>query len=201
MVLVGVAVLVVPVFLDGPAAPGETVTRTLVLPGQQAAEMQRKTIRVGDDPRFALPESDGPSAGDRPASSANDAPPPSMENAGARERPQPAGSPQEASSTSGGAASGQEPAPAAATATESAAAGGARLWAVQLGSFSDARNAERLAAKLREQGFPAFLSRLSTDDGALQRVRVGPQKDRESAEQVARRLADLGQRGQVVAHP
>jgi DedD protein len=60
---------------------------------------------------------------------------------------------------------------------------------------------ERLAADLRKQGFAAFLSQLSKDSGQLHRVRIGPQKDRESAEAMAERLAKAGHKGQVVPHP
>lgn len=75
------------------------------------------------------------------------------------------------------------------------------LWAVQLGSFSSQANADRLAAELRQQGFAAFLSRLETPDGELHRVRVGPQRDHDSAQAVVTRLKRAGQQGQVVPHP
>jgi DedD protein len=75
------------------------------------------------------------------------------------------------------------------------------MWAVQLGSFTNQQNAERLAADLRKQGFAAFLSQLSTASGQLHRVRIGPQKDRESAEAIAEKLAKAGHKGQVVPHP
>jgi DedD protein len=72
---------------------------------------------------------------------------------------------------------------------------------VQLGSFGSQANADKLAAELRKQGFAAFLSQLSTDSGELHRVRIGPQKDRESAEAMAERLRKAGHKGQVVPHP
>ncbi|MDH5322580.1 MAG: SPOR domain-containing protein, partial [Gammaproteobacteria bacterium] len=75
------------------------------------------------------------------------------------------------------------------------------MWAVQLGSFGSQENAEKLASELRKQGFAAFLSQLSTDSGELHRVRIGPQKDRESAEAMAERLLKAGHKGQVVPHP
>jgi len=75
------------------------------------------------------------------------------------------------------------------------------MWAVQLGSFSNKENAEKLAADLRKQGYAAFLSQLNTGEGALHRVRIGPQKDRESAEAMAVRLSKVGHKGQVVPHP
>jgi DedD protein len=75
------------------------------------------------------------------------------------------------------------------------------MWAVQLGSFGNQQNAERLAADLRKQGFAAFLSQLSTGSRRLHRVRIGPQEDRESAEAMAAKLAAAGHKGQVVPHP
>jgi DedD protein len=75
------------------------------------------------------------------------------------------------------------------------------LWAVQLGSFSDQVNAEKLAAELRKQGFFAVLSKLDTEKGRLHRVRIGPQADRAAAEAVVKKLAAAGHKGQVVPHP
>ena len=75
------------------------------------------------------------------------------------------------------------------------------MWAVQLGSFSNRANAERLAADLRNDGYAAFLSQLDTTGGELHRVRIGPQKDRDAAESVAAKLTDAGHKGQVVPHP
>ncbi len=82
-----------------------------------------------------------------------------------------------------------------------AAASTTGMWAVQMGSFSNRQNAEKLAATLKKQGYLAFLSRLETDSGQLHRVRIGPQKDRESAETMAAGLLKVGHEGQVVPHP
>ena len=90
-----------------------------------------------------------------------------------------------------------EPEPAA----EQPAASSTGMWAVQLGSFSNKENAEKLAADLRKQGYAAFLSQLQTANGQLHRVRIGPQKDRQSAEAMAARLAKADHEGQVVPHP
>ncbi len=75
------------------------------------------------------------------------------------------------------------------------------MWAVQLGAFSNQENAEQFAVDLRRQGFAAFISQLSTSSGQLHRVRIGPQKDRESAEAMAARLQKAGHTGQVLPHP
>jgi hypothetical protein len=75
------------------------------------------------------------------------------------------------------------------------------MWAVQLASFSNQENAERLAANLRNQGYAVFVSQLQTGSGALHRVRIGPQKNRESAEEVAKQLSAGGHKGQIVQYP
>ena len=72
------------------------------------------------------------------------------------------------------------------------------MWAVQLGSFSERERAELLAAELKQLEFAAFLSRSPTESGELHRVRIGPLKDRESAEAMAGRLQKAGHTGQVV---
>ena len=75
------------------------------------------------------------------------------------------------------------------------------FWAVQLGSFSSKENAERLAVDLRESGFAAFISNINTKDGVLQRVRVGPQKNKDLANDVVLQLTKLGHQSSVVPHP
>ena len=87
------------------------------------------------------------------------------------------------------------------TNSEDPAASTTGMWAVQMGSFSNRQNAEKLAATLKKQGYLAFLSQLETDTGQLHRVRIGPQKDRASAEKMAAGLLKVGHEGQVVPHP
>lgn len=74
-------------------------------------------------------------------------------------------------------------------------------WAVQLGSFSNADNAERLAAELRARGYKAFVSRFESAGQPRLRVRVGPEQDRTRAEQLAARLRREGRQATVVEHP
>jgi len=75
------------------------------------------------------------------------------------------------------------------------------MWAVQLGTFSNKENAEKLASDLRKMGYAVFLSQSQTSAGQWYRVRIGPQKDRESAEAMATRLLKAGHKGEVVPHP
>jgi DedD protein len=185
-VIVVFVVLVVPVFLDGPPESGEIVSERVPLPGQ-AAEGETRTVvleRDRDEPVPAAsvePEARPP----QPVQTSAAAQPESKPKADPVPEPEPDPAPAKSEA--------QQPAQAADSPTG--------MWAVQLGSFGSQENAERLAADLRKQGFAAFLSQLSTGSGQLHRVRIGPQKDRESAEAMAERLAKAGHTGQVVPHP
>ncbi|MDH3338108.1 MAG: SPOR domain-containing protein [Gammaproteobacteria bacterium] len=183
-VLVVVVVLVVPVFLDGPPSGDEIVSERVPLPGQ--AEQKSQTIVLERDRKDPVP-SNGDSAPKEPTP--QPAPQAEAKVPPAQTKPQPKPVVREPVP--------EQPAPQPSVATASTTG----MWAVQLGSFSSQENAEKLAADLRKQGFAAFLSQLSTDSGQLHRVRIGPQKDRASAEAMAERLRKAGQKGQVVPHP
>ncbi len=216
-VLVVVAVLVVPVFLDGPPSEAPMVQERIDLPGQQATDGVQTVVldrdrsepvpappapasgvdeRPGEQPAASEP---GTTSDDTTAVAAASAESPA-DAAPADQAPSPVPQPAQASAPSPPeetAREGDTPPPAEPRPARSTTG----MWAVQLGSFSNRANAERLAAELRQQGFGAFLSRLETSDAELHRVRVGPQKDRDSAEAMAARLERAGQKGQVVPHP
>lgn len=190
-VLVMFVVLVVPVFLDGPPGDTEIVSEPVLLPGQE--DQETRTIVLDRDrtepvPSNATEETPQPTVREQtPVAAAVDEKP----------APEPDAEP-----------TAKEPAekltveaPATRPAEQPRVASTTGMWAVQLGSFSNKDNAEKLAADLRRQGYAAFLSQLDTDSGQLHRVRIGPQKDRESAEQMAARLLRVGHKGQVVPHP
>lgn len=182
-VLVVFAVLVVPVFLDGPDDDAEMITESVTLPGQNDQERKQQTIVLDRDRTEPVP------------AAATPVQTPVARETPAAEKEQPAVKVQTEQAAP---AKTPEKAPEkAAVATQSATG----MWAVQLGSFSSQENAERLAADLRKQGYAAFLSQLQTDSGALHRVRIGPQKDRDSAAAVASKLGSAGHKGQVVPHP
>jgi DedD protein len=178
--LVLVVVLVVPVFLDGPPGEGEIVSERVPLPGQ--SEQENRTVVLDRDRTEPVP-----------ASQLADTPPKSQpvveqsdpEPEPIKTRPAPEPVAEEAPAE-------QQPA-----ATSSSTG----MWAVQLGSFGNQENAERLAADLRKQGHAAFLSQVMTSDGQRHRVRIGPQKDRASAEAVAASLKKAGHDGKVLPHP
>ena len=189
VVLVIFAVLVVPIFLDGPPAGGEIVTERVLLPGQE--DQKTQTVVLDRDRKEPVPAASAPAQ----------AKPEPVVREPVREEPQPAAVKQQDQDQEQAQApeTREEMPPARPAPTPAASTTG--MWAVQLGSFSNKDNAEKLAADLRKQGYAAFLSQLSTDKGQLHRVRIGPQKDRAGAEAMASRLAKVGHDGQVVPHP
>jgi DedD protein len=194
-VLVALAVVVVPVFLDGPPAGGEVLSERVPLPGQD--EQASQTIVLERNRSEPVP------------TQAASAP---VQESPAPVEVEPTVPVQEPASTRKPEAAARDSEPAAATpsegnrkvppvASDAASASPTGMFAVQLGSFSSKENAEKLAAELRRQGFAAFLSQLDTASAQLHRVRIGPQKDRQAAEAMAARLAKAGHQGQVVPHP
>ena len=184
VVLVVFVVLVVPVFLDGPPEDGEIVSERVMLPGQE--DQKNPTVVLDRNRTQPVPAATTPAAAPVRQEPARQEP---VQEEPVREEPKPDVVPDKPV---------EEPAPKPAPQPAASTTG---MWAVQLGSFSNKENAEKLAANLRKQGYAAFLSQLTTENGQLHRVRIGPQKDRESAEEMAKRLAKVGQKGQVVPHP
>jgi cell division septation protein DedD len=72
-------------------------------------------------------------------------------------------------------------------------------FVVQLGSFSSRENAERLVREMTAKGFATFIAPpIKTNGRELYRVRVGPTRDRASAEALAAQLKRMGQSGSIV---
>lgn len=78
----------------------------------------------------------------------------------------------------------------------------AEAWAVQVGAFSDSRNAINLRDSLRAKGYPAYVEQIKSGNTASYRVRVGPVLSRSDAEAIQQKLASKAElRGIVVRHP
>lgn len=91
------------------------------------------------------------------------------------------------------------PAPVATATTPAASNVG---FAVQLGAFANAADANTLRDKVRAGGFSAFVEQVRTDKGALNRVRVGPVASRADAEKLKSQVAaKFGIDGMVRPHP
>lgn len=184
IVLVVFAVIIVPVFLDGPPDQSDVISESLLLPGQNSEARKQQTIVLDRDRDEPVPSASNSSQVQQTAAGSAatqaKAEPDSLQS---RNEPPQHAVPEEAPASTG---------------TVKSETG---LWAVQLGSFSSQENAERLAAELRKQGYAAFLSQIKTGDSSLHRVRIGPQKDRDAAEAVAAKLKSAGHACQVVPHP
>lgn len=75
-------------------------------------------------------------------------------------------------------------------------------FAVQLGAFSKASDANAMRDKLRAGGFSAFVEQVKTDKGTLSRVRVGPVASRADADRLKTQVAaKVGINGMVRPHP
>ena len=106
--------------------------------------------------------------------------------------PQPVTTPVE---TKPAVASAPAPAPTGKTAPTSG-------WLVQLGSFSNARNATGLKDRLLKKSYPAFIRTSRTDNGEVTRVFVGPSANRQQATQLAARLfTETHLKGMVIRQP
>jgi DedD protein len=189
-VIVALGIIIIPWLLDGPAQSSRPVEQALELPpATQAGRTYTIPLDPGagppvahETPADAQPLPPRPDAGavQRPAQDVLQAPQPAPPIERPIEQPsQPSPRP------------APQPAPQPAPARDSA-------WTVQVGSFSQADNAEGLRKRLAAEGFDAFVSRVATDAGTMHRVRVGPVPDRPSAERLLERLRAAGQQGRVV---
>ena len=201
VILVALIVLLVPELLSGPVRPGAGARSAV-----SAAEdlpLRSYTIQI-DDTRSRTPGA--ADALPAPASLATQPPHPvaqpepapplaSADRTVAAEESSPAVTPP---------APVASPAPShAAPATLERKASGVGTsakgaWAVQLGSFANRTNAERLAQQLRQQGFHGSVSALTSGGRTLYRVRAGTAADRSSAEQLAARVKAAGHASTVV---
>jgi DedD protein len=200
-ILVALIVLLVPELLRGPVRPvAHAATATA---GE--VPLRTVTIKVGDDshahdamsaaangPQQPVPipadteSSPPPASGTAAPEPTAEAPPPKAETPVPKPAPVPAAEH----------APSSQPAPAAPAVAESAAPGGAFM--VQLGSFASHDNAERLAGKVKAQGFPVSVSR-STTGKHLYKVLVGPARDHAAAVQLEAKLRGSGHNGTIVA--
>jgi len=191
IILVALIVLLVPELLTGPV--GSATRSQAVASSIEGPPLRSYTIKLADEAHLRgasahsgpeqpapLPPAPSPAATATPAPSAAQEP-----------RSTPAPSP---ATTAPAAHAGPGAGAAAAVQPGSAETSGGYL--VQLGSFNSRANAERLAKKVRAQGFAVSVSQGSS--GHLYRVRVGPAHDRAAAGELAQQLRAHGHSGAIV---
>ncbi len=216
-VLLVALVVIVPAILDGRPDVEDTRPAEQPDPASTASDapLRQHTIRL-DRPAERPPIAQR--ARDKPPSAATIQAPAAKSDAVAEARPTPEPASDRASEPEPAATSSPAPEPAPAqpqtqpapepspviaktpdpqpSARESAAS--ASGWIVQLGSFSNRANAERLAERTRAKGFETYLIPIERSGKTLFRVRVGPaRKTRGEAARLAEDLRKAGFEGQV----
>lgn len=199
VILVALAVLLVPEILSGPperraeptqiaantvpAAPSEVATAD----PSEAGELRSYTIDLSSDgaPMAATEPAAAPEVASGPAAN------PDTNNSPATDPPE-SSAPGEAAAAASAASESSSSADAAAAPNRSGA------FAVQVGSFGNRENAERLTRELQSKGFPAYVEDPDGSGRGLARVRVGPVATREDASKLLERLRAAGQSGAVV---
>ncbi|MFO3704485.1 SPOR domain-containing protein [Xanthomonas codiaei] len=151
------------------------------------------------------PASSGTAAGTLAATRTESLPPEPAKPVAAAPKPvetaKPAPAKPEVAKTTPATPAPAKPAAPAPTAPAAPAASGVG-FAVQLGAFGRAEDANALRDRVRAAGFSAFVEQVRTDKGALNRVRVGPVANRGDAEQLrAQVAAKVGISGMVRPHP
>ncbi len=194
-VIVALGIIIIPWLLDGPAQSPRPVERDIELPPvEQPGRTYTIPLDPGAGPPVPVETGNGgqpvqarPGAGvvQRPSQDDAAATPPSRTTEQpAQPPPRPAPTPVQPAPT--------QPAPAAPPPAERLLQDG---WTVQVGSFSQAANAQSLQAQLADEGFEVFVSRVATDAGTMHRVRVGPVPDRAAADRLLTRLRAAGHSG------
>lgn len=195
VVLLLLLVFVAPALLDGSreeAQPGskdsatiptETRVETIVLdiaPGSDVAASAESAVPPPPEPEVKPPPQPEPKPAPKPEPKPAPKPEPKPE-------PKPAPKP-EAKPTPK-----PEPKPAP-TQTVAEPPGS---FIVQLGSFSERKNAESFFNKVKARGFSVKLTQVATDSGPRYRVYVGPRPTREAADELAAIMANSGYKGMI----
>lgn len=179
VVLVSLAVIFIPIILEGPDDEWSPRTQGMPEPPQIAYQAE-------GDVELPLPAEEPPEdMAPEPVSATAESQPPPPVDAGTPAAIQP-------SSGAGPAATAPAPAqPVRESPPPAPAASGD--WAIQVGRFSQRLNAQGLRDRLKKAGYAAFLREDKTDSGQSWRVLVGPLQTRGDAEKIRDELASKRQ--------
>jgi DedD protein len=199
LILVGLVVVLVPELLSGPIRPASHAHG----PAASAEEppLRSYTISLADEPHggggAARPQPSTPAAPAMPAAEPAAAPAASDPGQPAAGAPAAVPTIPPVSTPSAAAPPHAAPAPSSSPPMNPPPAAAAGAYMVQLGSFANRANAERLAQQVHALGYPVAVSR-GTTGRRLYRVQAGPARDRAAAEQMAAKLHAQGHDGKVV---
>jgi DedD protein len=199
-VLMAAAIILIPEMLSGPDRDSQTEPPA---PARSDGPIKTYTIDLSQSssaqPTPAVVDNRSPPPEEpvavQPADQSSGAPPPADVQAKPEE-------PQQTAATPGAVVEQPTPAPARTTPAPLASDGGTPTsgrWAVQVGSYAKEATAERLAKQLQDRGQQAFVMPVKSGGATLYRVRIGPMKDRASAEAALRDVKSPG--AAIVSHP
>lgn len=199
-VLIALAVIFLPMFLSGTPPKTETVTENLSIPPAPEREFQTRVVPAAGG-KSTIPEHVPAAGGDDKVATVEAGPNPRVEVP----YPQPGAQPPAPSAaparTTVAAAKPVEAAPAKPVPERAAPAPSATgRYAVHLGVFANAANADALIAGARKLGLSAYAETADVDGKPATRVRLGPYEDRSTAEAARLKLqkADAKLKGSVV---
>ncbi|MGD2137174.1 MAG: SPOR domain-containing protein [Gammaproteobacteria bacterium] len=176
VVLVALAVIFIPVILEGPSDEWEPRSHSIPVPPQIDYKADVEIPVPDEAPMPQVPQAAGPGSG-RSGNADVPAAEPVMEPVA---EPDAEVATPAAPAVKPAAPAADNPPPAAAPASG---------WFVQVGSFGQRMNASGLRERLGKAGFSAQLEESATDKGTVYRVLVGPEEQRAPAERLRDRLA------------
>lgn len=202
-VLIALAVIFIPMFLSGSPPKTDTVTENLAIPPAPEREFQTRVVPAEGGksttpaplPTLAAGGSDTVVSVDAGANPRTAAEVPYSQDGGATPPPATA-KPVAASAARPVDATPSRSAPERAVPTASSTG----RYAVHLGVFASAANADALVATAKKQGLVAYTESADVDGKPATRVRLGPYEDRSTAEAARLKLqkADAKLKGSVV---
>jgi DedD protein len=207
VVIVGLAVVLIPLVLDGPGAPPVVQPAAPDVPavaeeadGSRTYRYDLETPPTDSDAAVTAPLDAAPAPAEL---SAARAPVASAATATTAPTPAPvAPAPVTAKPAPVPTTTAKPAAPASVQATQPAAPKGDSAWAAQAGTFSKAATARDLVARLQKLGFKAFVMEVKDGGRNLYRVRIGPVATRADAEALAKRVTQKARlEARPVPHP
>lgn len=179
VVLVSLAVIFIPIILEGPDDEWSPRTQGMPEPPQIAYQAE-------GDVELPLPAEEPPEdMAPEPLSATAESQPPPPVDAGTPAAIQPSSGTEPAATAPAPAQPVRESPPPAPAASGD--------WAIQVGRFSQRLNAQGLRDRLKKAGYAAFLREDKTDSGQSWRVLVGPLQTRGDAEKIRDELASKRQ--------
>lgn len=184
IIVVALAVIFIPMILSNRETPADRTDASNLAPRDTAVEENKVAVT-----KLPLPESTNAKTDPAPAA------------APASDKPAEMTAPTEVKEAKAAATpTASAPAKTAAAKIDAKAPGGG--WVVQVGTFSNTANAARLEKKLRAEGQPLLVERISLEGGKAVRLRVGPFRERDAALKARDRIhKEVGVKGVVLAYP